>query len=49
MCSISPEEDAVAVQRACFTLGVEDAELMTGAEISHHWLVFLNGNILGVH
>lgn len=49
MCNVSPEEDPAVVERACFVLGVEDAEHLTGAEIASNWLVFLNGDILGVH
>jgi DNA-directed RNA polymerase III subunit RPC2 len=43
--------DTTPIERLCYDLGVEDACRMTGTEINsaQYYIVFLNGNILGIH
>ena len=44
----TPEDDAV-LRKVCFAAGVEDASLISGAELHRSTTVYLNGGLLGVH
>eukprot|EP00002_Diphylleia_rotans_P011026 TRINITY_DN2189_c0_g1_i1.p1 TRINITY_DN2189_c0_g1~~TRINITY_DN2189_c0_g1_i1.p1 ORF type:complete len:798 (+),score=130.37 TRINITY_DN2189_c0_g1_i1:142-2535(+) len=48
---VTSDEDERPVVNLVYTLGVEDVYMMTGSEINHPdtYLVFLNGQLLGVH
>merc|ERR1719223_1223986 len=48
---ITTGEDEKPIWQLCYCLGVEDAHALSGEELHHvgNYLVFLNGNILGVH
>jgi DNA-directed RNA polymerase III subunit RPC2 len=47
---VTSDEDEGPIRQLCYDLGVEDANCLTGSEINGKgaFLVFLNGNILGV-
>ncbi|CAJ1354870.1 unnamed protein product [Effrenium voratum] len=44
-------QGGAALRQMCYCLGVEDAHAMSGEELHHigNYLVFLNGNLLGIH
>lgn len=48
---VTTGDDGAPLRRICYCLGVEDVNSLSGEEIHHmsNVLVFLNGNILGVH
>lgn len=48
---VTTGESEAALRSICYCLGVEDAHVLSGEEMHHkgNYLVFLNGNILGVH
>ncbi|XP_060608469.1 DNA-directed RNA polymerase III subunit RPC2-like [Ruditapes philippinarum] len=50
MTHITTDHDEAPIIRLAFNLGVEDIQLLSGAEITSKlvYIVFLNGNILGV-
>lgn len=50
MTHITTDHDEAPIIRLAFNLGVEDIQLLSGAEIASKfvYMVFLNGNILGV-
>ncbi|KAL4232908.1 DNA-directed RNA polymerase III subunit RPC2 [Mactra antiquata] len=50
MTHITTDHDEAPIVRLAFNLGVEDIQLLSGAEITskYVYMVFLNGNILGV-
>lgn len=50
MTHITTDQDEEPIIRLAYNLGVEDISMLSGEEISHPsiYLVFLNGNILGV-
>ncbi|XP_052807521.1 DNA-directed RNA polymerase III subunit RPC2-like [Mya arenaria] len=50
MTHITTDHEEAPIVRLAFNLGVEDIQLLSGAEITskHVFTVFLNGNILGV-
>ncbi|XP_052242309.1 DNA-directed RNA polymerase III subunit RPC2-like [Dreissena polymorpha] len=50
MTHITTDHDEGPIIRLAFNLGVEDIQLLSGAEITSKYVftVFLNGNILGV-
>lgn len=50
MTHITTDHDEAPIIRLAFNLGVEDIQLLSGAEITSKfvYMVFLNGNILGV-
>ncbi|KAF0305075.1 DNA-directed RNA polymerase III subunit RPC2 [Amphibalanus amphitrite] len=50
MTHITTEADDTPIIRAAFNIGVEDISFLCGEELSHKsvYIVFLNGNILGV-
>ncbi|XP_045196931.1 DNA-directed RNA polymerase III subunit RPC2-like isoform X2 [Mercenaria mercenaria] len=50
MTHITTDHDEAPITRLAFNLGVEDIQLLSGAEITSKfvYMVFLNGNILGV-
>eukprot|EP00768_Dysnectes_brevis_P005195 gnl/Dysnectes_brevis/3739_a4795_967.p1 GENE.gnl/Dysnectes_brevis/3739_a4795_967~~gnl/Dysnectes_brevis/3739_a4795_967.p1 ORF type:complete len:1136 (-),score=236.33 gnl/Dysnectes_brevis/3739_a4795_967:39-3404(-) len=49
LCHITVPEDTTVLRRLCYCLGVEDVGMLSGDEITKNWLVFLDGQILGVH
>ena len=50
MTHITTDQDEDSIMRAAFNLGVEDIRFLSGEELTYPniYLVFLNGNILGV-
>ncbi|KAJ4461587.1 putative DNA-directed RNA polymerase III subunit RPC2 [Paratrimastix pyriformis] len=46
---VTTDEDPAPIARLCFNLGVEDLLLLSGDEFNRHCVVFLNGQILGIH
>eukprot|EP00931_Biecheleriopsis_adriatica_P063853 TRINITY_DN38747_c0_g1_i1.p1 TRINITY_DN38747_c0_g1~~TRINITY_DN38747_c0_g1_i1.p1 ORF type:complete len:1196 (-),score=225.56 TRINITY_DN38747_c0_g1_i1:24-3611(-) len=48
---VTTDESEGALRQMCYCLGVEDAHAMSGEELHHfgNYLVFLNGNLLGIH
>eukprot|EP01071_Lankesteria_metandrocarpae_P009672 Lankesteria_metandrocarpae@DN5237_c0_g1_i3.p1 len=51
MTHVTTEDDQKPIIKTVFALGVEDASSLTGEELhdKHTDIVFLNGNLLGVH
>ncbi len=49
MCHVTTDAEPGPIRRLAYNLGVEDCEILHGDEINHNWIVFLNGEILGVH
>ena len=50
MTHITTDVDEAPIVRLCYTLGLEDIHLLTGAELYHPstYVVYLNGHVLGV-
>jgi len=48
---VTTGESETSLRQMCYCLGVEDAHALSGEELHHvgHFLVFLNGSLLGVH
>lgn len=48
---VTSDEEPERIVRLCYDLGVEDVNLLTGAEINEPgtFLVFMNGRIIGAH
>ncbi|KAG9393984.1 RNA polymerase Rpb2, domain 6 [Carpediemonas membranifera] len=49
LCHITTDTNTVPLKKLVYSHGVEDCETLSGDEINNNWLVFLNGEILGVH
>lgn len=51
LCHVTTDEDEEPVRRLAMALGVEDVHVLSGSELTdpRHFLVFLNGSVLGVH
>ncbi|KAL0212213.1 hypothetical protein RCL1_005839 [Eukaryota sp. TZLM3-RCL] len=49
LCHVTKDTPSSTVVTACYSLGVEDVDMVTGEEIHEHYLVAVDGKYIGLH
>ncbi|KAL0226689.1 hypothetical protein P9112_014013 [Eukaryota sp. TZLM1-RC] len=49
LCHVTNDTSVESTVATCFSLGVSDADLVSGEEIHSSYLVFIDGQIIGIH